>query len=174
VTQRCSLFAPPPPGNPRPRVHCIGGTWRLTGSSPHSRGGPGSSATSAFRTGLIPAFAGRTPSWQTPAKGGWAHPRIRGEDNGMGSWPFVFWWLIPAFAGRTRCLLGAPVRGGAHPRIRGEDMTRIRSRLLHLGSSPHSRGGLARRDREPRPRGLIPAFAGRTAVAGQLSAATEY
>ena len=76
----------------------------VTGSSPHSRGGPARLRDRTTGPGLIPAFAGRTLNTPWAAAG-------------------VAFRLIPAFAGRTPRTMPLAVRGWAHPRIRGEDIT---------------------------------------------------
>ena len=52
----------------------------LRGSSPLTRGGPGSVTSSPKTTGLIPAYAGRTPRPPRTRNTPWAHPRLRGAD----------------------------------------------------------------------------------------------
>ena len=72
--------------------------------------------------GIIPAYAGSTPSCPAPpfryrgssphtrgAQGqalsshqaGRDHPRIRGEHTGKPDWEAGLWWIIPAYAGST-------------------------------------------------------------------------
>ena len=55
-------------------------TEHEAGSSPHSRGGRTRAPRRTHRSGLIPAFAGRTRDPLPNAFHGGAHPRIRGED----------------------------------------------------------------------------------------------
>ena len=133
------------------------------GSSPRGRGGRVPPDQAVAVSGLIPARAGRTPTFIRPAFGGaGSSPRGRGgrevlaEDHpGLG--------LIPARAGRT--WKGSP-KGfgkGAHPRAGGADSSFARPASVWMGSSPRGRGG--RRMVRPHARsvGLIPARAGRTA-----------
>ena len=51
-----------------------------TGSSPLTRGRPGSAAATLSPTGLIPAHAGSTRPCPRPGRSGRAHPRSRGVD----------------------------------------------------------------------------------------------
>ena len=51
----------------------------VPGSSPHTRGAPSAPASSRHRSGIIPAYAGSTPSPARTATHPSDHPRIRGE-----------------------------------------------------------------------------------------------
>ena len=112
----------------------------LAGSSPHTRGARLIASWWAFRSGIIPAYAGSTTSSRTPGCRSGDHPRIRGEHFAtsaagqtlFGSSPHTRGalneraarqrrkWIIPAYAGSTRLRVGRRCRGG--------------------GSSPHTRG----------------------------------
>ena len=78
--------------------------------------------------------------------------------------------LIPAHAGKTSSTGRRSRVRGAHPRSRGENMASSLVADLTMGSSPLTRGKQSPTRREPGPRRLIPAHAGKTAVA---SAATH-
>ena len=70
--------------------------------------------------------------------------------------------LIPAHAGKTSsgaCRTRPP---GAHPRSRGENLKAHDGHTHVAGSSPLTRGKPARTGLRNRPRGLIPAHAGKT------------
>ena len=92
------------------------------GSSPYARGGPQNDRVEVVKTRLIPACAGRAPSGSCVWSARSAHPRMRGEGDGVtqslsfptGSSPHArggrgqplsrlpFHRLIPACAGRAR------------------------------------------------------------------------
>ncbi len=114
---------------------------RDEGSSPRSRGALRLPDVVEHRGGLIPAFAGSTrhPMWCP--RGGWAHPRVRGEHR----------------SGKSGA---SPPR--AHPRVRGEHTISESGVDVELGSSPRSRGALAVVRQTHGVDGLIPAFAGST------------
>ena len=50
-----------------------------TGSSPHTRGAPCENGARSAYVGIIPAYAGSTPSTSGQIGGDADHPRIRGE-----------------------------------------------------------------------------------------------
>ncbi len=157
------------------------------GSSPLARGGRYREGHRPYRSGLIPAGAGRTRAYCPDPHPQGAHPRWRGADlkhcaerlQSRGSSPLARGGLdhplgdlpeaglIPAGAGRT---FRATTAGGgrwAHPRWRGADGRSWHARSLVRGSSPLARGGLPGRTHHGRTPGLIPAGAGRTPHAGQ-------
>ena len=94
--------------------------WKA-GSSPLTRGGLYCDIQLCAEHGLIPAYAGRTPTTAAGLQPAWAHPRLRGADalqragHGYpsGSSPLTRGGqrlavvctassgLIPAYAGRT-------------------------------------------------------------------------
>ena len=155
------------------------------GSSPLTRGKHYQSRAWCPPARLIPAHAGKTGSevvghFRCPA-----HPRSRGENGAplgvlrafRGSSPLtrgkqdaaaraVCWRrLIPAHAGKTPTKAGRGTSSRAHPRSRGEN-----ARITHRehdggGSSPLTRGKLLERIRSIVHSRLIPAHAGKTAVA---------
>ena len=70
--------------------------------------------------------------------------------------------LIPAWAGKTQQVQDTLSLSRAHPRVGGENPAPQGGSGLQGGSSPRGRGKLrAARDARP-PRGLIPAWAGKT------------
>ena len=159
-------------------------TSRATcGSSPLTRGKLSLGMSDSVDKRLIPAHAGKTASAPHDAGEPPAHPRSRGEnaepdglvDVDAGSSPLTrgklglnltltgCFRLIPAHAGKTS-LHQPPVRvQTAHPRSRGENTTASIAASTLGGSSPLTRGKLARWKRAPRLQGLIPAHAGKTA-----------
>ena len=154
----------------------------LPGSSPLTRGKQkmGRAPLAAWR--LIPAHAGKTTGTARSAHFRRAHPRSRGENDGVvmmwairgGSSPLTrgklqvvpeirpVMRLIPAHAGKT-CLGGVPGGWGeAHPRSRGENCQPGRAPTRHPGSSPLTRGKQGRVHTRPQACRLIPAHAGKT------------
>ena len=138
---------------------------------------------------IIPACAGFTWSRDRCHATGTDHPRMRGvyrvtarrPMSQQGSSPHargLLWgeptmWalvrIIPACAGFTRLSVCRRVRASDHPRMRGvywEDGSGARPAV---GSSPHARGlPVGVRD-QPAAGGIIPACAGFTTPAGDLS-----
>ena len=169
---------------PKARYNAFG-----KGSSPHTRGAPSSSVVLSVGSGIIPAYAGSTPTPSTSSSATWDHPRIRGEHSGMadsspttaGSFPHTRGArtgladeslparIIPAYAGSTPVSRSGPGSARDHPRIRGEHVEKAGETSLGTGSSPHTRGAplvaYAVRGRH----GIIPAYAGSThGRAGEL------
>ena len=72
------------------------------------------------------------------------------------------WRLIPAHAGKTQTRQGPSNQFGAHPRSRGENAEVMIGFIVRSGSSPLTRGKLARQLREGMTARLIPAHAGKT------------
>ena len=70
--------------------------------------------------------------------------------------------LIPAHAGKTVAASAGEVDYWAHPRSRGENYDLIHCISEGGGSSPLTRGKLARTGQVRRAPGLIPAHAGKT------------
>ena len=72
--------------------------------------------------------------------------------------------LIPAYAGSTTSCFVISSRRPAHPRLRGEHENQRATKSIPLGSSPPTRGALGECDGVPGQGGLIPAYAGSTAI----------
>ena len=156
----------------------------MKGSSPLTRGKRSGGRVSARDVGLIPAHAGKTVRLDIRRDQIQAHPRSRGENmsaaiglqQSAGSSPLTrgkrghtacrcsFLGLIPAHAGKTSLASLCNLVLRAHPRSRGENYLSLLLTCRHLGSSPLTRGKLARWKRAPCLRGLIPAHAGKTTV----------
>ena len=132
--------------------------------------------------GLIPACAGKTAA-STPANSPKpAHPRVCGENDCLASGRR--WWrgssprvrgkpssqseagitcrLIPACAGKTIPYCGGRGDLTAHPRVCGENTVSPLNISALAGSSPRVRGKRGCMRVGVRPRGLIPACAGKT------------
>ena len=152
------------------------------GSSPLTRGKPGSVDLNISPPGLIPAHAGKTRG-----RGGLgpyrpAHPRSRGENVRchsmycvrLGSSPLTrgklelgfsapqVFRLIPAHAGKTPSKTRRSTPAAAHPRSRGENAGLAQTDLVEDGSSPLTRGKLRQLVRREVLGRLIPAHAGKT------------
>ena len=130
------------------------------GSSPLTRGKPGSKRRYGMSVGLIPAHAGKTRPTESTSNAREAHPRSRGENFALtvpmvlagGSSPLtrgkhgdaaalaIRLRLIPAHAGKT--VDSGPLDGlaRAHPRSRGENAWRLITSHGRGGSSPLTRG----------------------------------
>ena len=160
-----------------------------SGSSPLTRG---ARCRAAFHVGverLIPAYAGSTNSPVASGGGVAAHPRLRGEHfrfgsltgRGGGSSPLTrgaqntrpnaqtMMWLIPAYAGSTAIRIGSISTARAHPRLRGEHRLSAFGLSSCRGSSPLTRGALNNLNLLRKQAGLIPAYAGSTPLARDMS-----
>ena len=156
------------------------------GSSPRGRGKPQRWRGSPCGCRLIPAWAGKTHTRRWSAVEAAAHPRVGGENlavpysteielgsspRGRGKRLVVILGcccvgLIPAWAGKTSsgCASSSPHR--AHPRVGGENPESPSNSLLDPGSSPRGRGKRRQLDTLTDGVRLIPAWAGKTPVAG--------
>ena len=152
------------------------------GSSPLTRGKPGTITRETPIAGLIPAHAGKTPRATRRPPWTSAHPRSRGENarrggpitSGPGSSPLTRGKphpgiedaarprLIPAHAGKTSCSWWFVLTNRAHPRSRGENETDAGIEIEARGSSPLTRGKRTKQRTQLLIFGLIPAHAGKT------------
>ena len=151
-----------------------GENWRVRvrvaahwGSSPRVRGKPGQWHAEGQRGRLIPARAGKTYRSHEHFTRNRAHPRACGENGRSSSGHARPPWLIPARAGKTDAVHPALFVRRAHPRACGENRSRTASTRASSGSSPRVRGKRTRAGRGRRPRGLIPARAGKTRTAAR-------
>ena len=175
------------PDHPRIRGEHAGrrlGIPARRGSSPHTRGAPHSALVDPFFLGIIPAYAGSTRPIRRRRPVSADHPRIRGEHCPLvagalapvGSSPHTRgapdlrpshrppMRIIPAYAGSTRRRRGRGRLGQDHPRIRGEHRPLRGPGPGCQGSSPHTRGALARQLLDGIEMRIIPAYAGSTSV----------
>ena len=171
--------------HPRIRGEHIGvvaAATEVVGSSPHTRGAPAGAGDDRPRRGIIPAYAGSTPTKPRPLDFPRDHPRIRGEHDLVhtdgilkpGSSPHTRGapyklmkldfsrGIIPAYAGSTRRSGISSCSPRDHPRIRGEHTERGRHLRGFLGSSPHTRGAPHSIPTERGRHRIIPAYAGST------------
>ena len=134
----------------------------MRGSSPLTRGKRLVGTDRKFRSGLIPAHAGKTSGCREDCDNLGAHPRSRGENFGPmpkptrlpGSSPLTRGKrssgsgrgrgrrLIPAHAGKTSSSAGTLSTAEAHPRSRGENFWLHWRQVTRAGSSPLTRGKL--------------------------------
>ena len=132
--------------------------------------------------GIIPAYAGNTSIKARFCAADRDHPRICGEHSHtlkwkgdiMGSSPHMrgtlsavvsdvlFAGIIPAYAGNTSRVVRIWTWCRDHPRICGEHYGSRSGGMSALGSSPHMRGTLVKRQFDAGGRGIIPAYAGNT------------
>ena len=155
----------------------------LSGSSPLTRGVPHTLRHPELAPGIIPAYAGSTPKSYSR----WAlwrdHPRLRGEHRNsvlcaalmLGSSPLTrgappcpssrlrHRRIIPAYAGSTRTARPKMPGSSDHPRLRGEHLASPWVPMTTKGSSPLTRGALAKLEVVQHGVGIIPAYAGSTA-----------
>ena len=154
----------------------------LVGSSPLTRGTPYLDVAEVACGGLIPARAGNILRAAAKLSRARAHPRSRGEHQGIAARPAVAPGssplargtslgfiprkigdgLIPARAGN---IIRVSARGGplrAHPRSRGEHPALRRQWCPVRGSSPLARGTQGDTTYDGAIEGLIPARAGNT------------
>ena len=157
-------------------------TSPASGSSPHTRGALPEAGFELADVGIIPAYAGSTPSPRSSKVRFWDHPRIRGEHFGvfpfrgqyLGSSPHTRGALltavdvdgggriIPAYAGSTHSRSVARPGGRDHPRIRGEHEMGAVGSIFPSGSSPHTRGAPIAYSVYKEDDRIIPAYAGST------------
>ena len=152
------------------------------GSSPHTRGAHLKPDYVDLVRGIIPAYAGSTPThwWPPPERSD--HPRIRGEHNTAASNALSFSGssphtrgallrllhsrarrgIIPAYAGSTPRPGAGQSPAADHPRIRGEHEGLADELLAFAGSSPHTRGARREPTRRKSQTRIIPAYAGST------------
>ena len=161
---------------------------------PRSRGeNQGRRGRGPHPLGLIPAHAGKTCVVSRLPITKEAHPRSRGENRRyqylqeypLGSSPLTRGKhvrppkpptaprLIPAHAGKTVDSFPSIPGSEAHPRSRGENFKHGIEAPLDLGSSPLTRGKPSARRGSGRYRGLIPAHAGKTFLAGHRFSVTR-
>ena len=130
------------------------------GSSPRGRGKRDVCARQMPAVRLIPAWAGKTDTFQMQASSYTAHPRVGGENitssmvapSGTGSSPRgrgklfeaepadLVERLIPAWAGKTQDYDIFQMWARAHPRVGGENSRAAAHSAGTGGSSPRGRG----------------------------------
>ena len=153
------------------------------GSSPLTRGKVDPPPSPPSEEGIIPAYAGKSISPFSLDNYARDHPRLRGEKECLslshqpvsGSSPLTrgkvrVWmsgiWptrIIPAYAGKS-VRIGLIIIGlWDHPRLRGEKLLDNLYTVHMEGSSPLTRGKAKRSFKFLLTRGIIPAYAGKSA-----------
>ena len=140
------------------------GRCRSRGSSPRMRGTPDFVIVKATQGGIIPAYAGNTNNMPPYLSVYVDHPRVCGEHEKALARRRPAAGIIPAYAGNTASLYRSDIRERDHPRVCGEHALLARLRLALLGSSPRMRGTLALDCESRFCGGIIPAYAGNTAL----------
>ena len=135
-----------------------------SGSSPHTRGARAGLVVRGSGAGIIPAYAGSTYAYSVDhvAEMG-SSPHTRGALGSLSA-GHVLGRIIPAYAGSTVAEQCTHWVSSDHPRIRGEHLPRNRFRDDRHGSSPHTRGAHLQQPQSTRTGGIIPAYAGSTAM----------
>ena len=151
------------------------------GSPPHTRGKEGTDGFLGQKTGITPAYAGKSAAASPPAPRWRDHPRIRGEKKNSppflkavaGSPPHTRGkalfqpvgdadgGITPAYAGKRYTVRFAVPLLWDHPRIRGEKHHIVLGQAAHRGSPPHTRGKAPLNIRNIRSAGITPAYAGK-------------
>ena len=152
------------------------------GSPPHVRGKEVHVRRWQADSGITPAYAGKSEYRSFFPARPWDHPRVCGEKNGNydtqacggGSPPRMrgkdFWHyadnyatgITPAYAGKSAQLEGASPLAQDHPRVCGEKRDFSRLPPFLQGSPPRMRGKGERKRRHSNPRGITPAYAGKS------------
>ena len=170
-----------------PRVcgeHCgvCGAYFSCLGSSPRMRGTPGVDGQWRVAPGIIPAYAGNTPTFPWSTTAARDHPRVCGEHvqnalgrfNVAGSSPRMRGTharnrsgrrnprIIPAYAGNTCSRRQLRPCRRDHPRVCGEHPSLKPYSASFAGSSPRMRGTPDVRPPGRTRTGIIPAYAGNT------------
>ena len=154
------------------------------GSSPRMRGTRVGSPFRTVASGIIPAYAGNTTTFYAIALFRRDHPRVCGEHKRLprtrtirpGSSPRMrgtqipahpdHRWsgIIPAYAGNTLAVFCFRACRRDHPRVCGEHTSRGLRGLRRQGSSPRMRGTPFVKHVFIGIVGIIPAYAGNTAL----------
>ena len=117
------------------------------GSSPLTRGKFRVVRAGQVVDGLIPTHAGKTSHNPAHRSASTAHPRPRGENEVLSPPLLLNYGLIPTHAGKTSRRASRLAAPRAHPRSRGENLKFGKTGSEIEGSSPLTRGKLARRRR---------------------------
>ncbi|EDN80076.1 hypothetical protein ACTODO_00512 [Schaalia dentiphila ATCC 17982] len=117
-----------------------------------------------LRIWLIPAHAGKTPSWWTRRGAPPAHPRSRGENGLTALLTIPLSGSSPLTRGKRYTDITGIQRAGLIPAHAGKTTINGRRTLVTEGSSPLTRGKQGARPVNQGHAGLIPAHAGKTGM----------
>ena len=160
----------------------IGGYVSTVGSPPHVRGKANIGRSFLHVRGITPAYAGKRMETMTRRHAVGDHPRVCGEKVDLARMPASkpgspprmrgkdFWHyadnyatgITPAYAGKSAQLEGASPLAQDHPRVCGEKRDFSRLPPFLQGSPPRMRGKGERKRRHSNPRGITPAYAGKS------------
>ena len=152
------------------------------GSPPRMRGKAIAQTSSCRRTGITPAYAGKSRLCYVLGCFCKDHPRVCGEkkvmrgakDKRMGSPPHVrgkaqdltdrqpVCWITPACAGKRRCKAAFCAWFWDHPRMCGEKASHSATLFGVGGSPPHVRGKVGRTLYLVAGERITPAYAGKS------------
>ena len=122
------------PARDHPRV--CGEEWlpylritQLQGSPPRMRGRGRDGSAAPQKTGITPAYAGKSRSVQGPAGNFWDHPRVCGEEWKLFPAPLTFSGSPPRMRGRVAALMPENRVVGITPAYAGKRHLRFPLRL---------------------------------------------
>ena len=155
--------------------------YRGKGSPPHGRGKDLQETIQLIKTGITPAWAGKsqTASYGTTSSGD--HPRMGGEKLSISLYALIaagspphgrgkvigFLALLfclgitPAWAGKRSFISASQALQWDHPRMGGEKVALYSLLLYPLGSPPHGRGKVACKATIKAQDRITPAWAGK-------------
>ena len=97
----------------------------ILGSPPRMRGKGSADVRTGQRTGITPAYAGKSPPAERSGPIRWDHPRVCGEKYQDKNGNKRTAGITPAYAGKSHCHPGQCGRNGDHPRVCGEKTKKI-------------------------------------------------
>ena len=123
--------------------------------------------------GIIPAYAGNTSSNVLLMRSNWDHPRICGEHSFTDIEDMGYTGSSPHMRGTRRICCQPTPEPWDHPRICGEHLAVMVMLISISGSSPHMRGTLSVEHAVLVLDGIIPAYAGNTALPASSATASR-
>ena len=137
IKNRFHRFIPAYAGNSRGRLLRI---LLLSGSSPLTRGTLTCKLTEGQYIAVHPRLRGElTRLFSASSEAVGSSPLTRGTHTIQGPLT-VTGRFIPAYAGNSALACSRRARRSVHPRLRGELILVLRPALIHIGSSPLTRG----------------------------------
>ena len=164
----------------------------IVGSPPRGRGKGRTATTDGKRTGITPAWAGKSRRRMTSWGGVLDHPRVGGEKGsgviskiaGLGSPPrgrgkvMLFTLLpmgrgiTPAWAGKSMIVRSVCLSSVDHPRVGGEKIVDFFCMVVIVGSPPRGRGKGRTATTDGKRTGITPAWAGKRSLGCNLAGCT--